>query len=147
MTLQEGSYDEFEAGLCAASKRKHGCNGLRIGCNFCSVSSSDYRMEISMFSSFAMRNSMVALLIAFAATTGCSAAARAPIPPPAGDAALAQSSGSRPLVFAGGCFWGTQSVFERVKGVLSTTAGYSGGTASPPPTTRCPRRIPGMRSR
>jgi peptide-methionine (S)-S-oxide reductase len=32
-------------------------------------------------------------------------------------------------VFAGGCFWGTQSVFERVKGVLATTAGYAGGSA------------------
>jgi len=32
-------------------------------------------------------------------------------------------------VFAGGCFWGTQSVFERVKGVVSTTVGYSGGSA------------------
>jgi peptide-methionine (S)-S-oxide reductase len=33
-------------------------------------------------------------------------------------------------VFAGGCFWGTQSVFERVKGVVATTAGYSGGSAA-----------------
>ncbi len=32
-------------------------------------------------------------------------------------------------VFAGGCFWGTQSVFERVRGVLRTTAGYAGGSA------------------
>lgn len=32
-------------------------------------------------------------------------------------------------VFAGGCFWGTQSVFERVKGVRKTVAGYAGGTA------------------
>jgi peptide-methionine (S)-S-oxide reductase len=32
--------------------------------------------------------------------------------------------------YAGGCFWGTQSVFERVKGVLATTAGYAGGSAS-----------------
>ncbi|MGC9198431.1 MAG: peptide-methionine (S)-S-oxide reductase MsrA [Acidobacteriaceae bacterium] len=32
-------------------------------------------------------------------------------------------------VFAGGCFWGVQSVFQRVKGVLSTTVGYSGGSA------------------
>jgi peptide-methionine (S)-S-oxide reductase len=27
-------------------------------------------------------------------------------------------------------FWGTQSVFERVKGVLDTTAGYAGGSQS-----------------
>ena len=81
-----------------------------------------------MFSSFAMRNTMAALLIAFAASTGCSAAARAPIPPPASDAALAQTPGKQTAVFAGGCFWGTQSVFERVKGVLSTTAGYAGGS-------------------
>jgi peptide-methionine (S)-S-oxide reductase len=86
-------------------------------------------MEISMFTSFAMRNTVVALLIAFAASIGCSAAARAPIPPPASDAALAQAPGKQTAVFAGGCFWGTQSVFERVKGVLSTTAGYSGGSS------------------
>ena len=32
-------------------------------------------------------------------------------------------------VLAGGCFWGAQSVFQRVKGVLKTTVGYSGGAA------------------
>jgi peptide-methionine (S)-S-oxide reductase len=82
-----------------------------------------------MTSPLAMRNAVVAVLMAFAASIGCSAAARAPIPPPASDSALAQTPGKQTAVFAGGCFWGTQSVFERVKGVLSTTAGYSGGTA------------------
>jgi peptide-methionine (S)-S-oxide reductase len=33
-------------------------------------------------------------------------------------------------VFAGGCFWGTQAVFQRVKGVEKTTAGYAGGSAA-----------------
>lgn len=33
-------------------------------------------------------------------------------------------------VFAGGCFWGTQAVFERLKGVTKTTVGYAGGSAS-----------------
>lgn len=32
-------------------------------------------------------------------------------------------------VFAGGCFWGTQGVFQRVKGVEIAEAGYAGGTA------------------
>jgi peptide-methionine (S)-S-oxide reductase len=31
-------------------------------------------------------------------------------------------------VFAGGCFWGVQTTFQRIKGVTATTAGYSGGS-------------------
>ena len=30
-------------------------------------------------------------------------------------------------VFAGGCFWGVQAVFARVKGVVSSISGYAGG--------------------
>ncbi len=52
------------------------------------------------------------------------------IPAPQTDEALAHASGKETAVFAGGCFWGTQAVFERVKGVVSTTAGYAGGSAS-----------------
>ena len=52
-----------------------------------------------------------------------------PIPAPTADLPLATSPGQATAVFAGGCFWGTQAVFERVKGVLKTTAGYSGGSA------------------
>jgi len=35
-------------------------------------------------------------------------------------------------VFAGGCFWGIEAVFDHVKGVVSATSGYSGGTAAKP---------------
>lgn len=31
-------------------------------------------------------------------------------------------------VFAGGCFWGVEAVFEHVKGVKDVKSGYSGGT-------------------
>jgi peptide-methionine (S)-S-oxide reductase len=30
-------------------------------------------------------------------------------------------------VFAGGCFWGVEGVFERIKGVESVRSGYAGG--------------------
>ena len=53
-----------------------------------------------------------------------------PIPAAQADASLAAKHGKATAVFAGGCFWGTQAVFERVKGVVDTTAGYSGGTAN-----------------
>ena len=35
-------------------------------------------------------------------------------------------------VFAGGCFWGVEGVFEHVRGVRSATAGYAGGTVAGP---------------
>jgi peptide-methionine (S)-S-oxide reductase len=82
-----------------------------------------------------MRTSLICLLSAFAlaaSVTGCTvnAAARTPIPAPTTDTTLAKSSGKQTAVFAGGCFWGTQAVFERVKGVVKTTTGYSGGSAA-----------------
>jgi peptide-methionine (S)-S-oxide reductase len=35
-------------------------------------------------------------------------------------------------VFAGGCFWGVQGVFQHVKGVKSAVSGYAGGTVANP---------------
>ncbi len=78
----------------------------------------------------AIRSTIWSVLIASVVAVGCNAATRVNIPAPATDAALAAAPGKQTAIFAGGCFWGTQSVFERVKGVLDTTAGYSGGSAS-----------------
>jgi peptide-methionine (S)-S-oxide reductase len=58
------------------------------------------------------------------------AAPKSPIPPAMVDSSLASSPAQQTAVFAGGCFWGTQAVFERVKGVVKTTVGYAGGSAS-----------------
>ena len=38
-----------------------------------------------------------------------------------------QTKGEQTAVFAGGCFWGIQAVFQHVKGVVSATSGYAGG--------------------
>ncbi len=70
------------------------------------------------------------LLAAGLPLVSCQAASNAPIPAAKNDVPLAATSSRETAVFAGGCFWGTQAVFERVKGVVETTAGYSGGSAS-----------------
>lgn len=50
------------------------------------------------------------------------------IPPPSLDEK--PSAGLEKAVFAGGCFWGVQGVFQHVKGVTSAVSGYAGGEAS-----------------
>jgi peptide-methionine (S)-S-oxide reductase len=72
---------------------------------------------------------IVAVLIVLGFCFTGRASTRNPIPAATDDAPLAQQPGKETAVFAGGCFWGTQSVFERVKGVVATTVGYAGGSA------------------
>jgi peptide-methionine (S)-S-oxide reductase len=54
------------------------------------------------------------------------------LPAPTSGAALAATSGDETIVFAGGCFWGIQAVFEHVRGVKSAVSGYAGGTVVSP---------------
>jgi len=58
-------------------------------------------------------------------------AAEAPtvIAPPAIDSPKAAGQ-LQTAVFAGGCFWGTQGVFEHVRGVRKVVSGYAGGEKS-----------------
>ena len=49
------------------------------------------------------------------------------IPPPAVDEP-ASDARSETAVFAGGCFWGVQGVFQHVKGVRRAVSGYAGGS-------------------
>src|SRR5687767_14008828 len=55
------------------------------------------------------------------------AAAMAPELSPAGVVASSDTA-----VFAGGCFWGVEAVFEHLKGVASAISGYAGGSAPSP---------------
>ncbi len=71
-----------------------------------------------------------AILVAWRGMRMTQVSAQAKAPVAAVDVPLAGASGHETAVFAGGCFWGTQAVFQRVKGVQSTMAGYAGGSAA-----------------
>jgi peptide-methionine (S)-S-oxide reductase len=51
------------------------------------------------------------------------------IPAPAVDLP-ASSASSETAVFAGGCFWGVQGVYQHTKGVTNAVSGYAGGAAN-----------------
>jgi peptide-methionine (S)-S-oxide reductase len=73
----------------------------------------------------------VAVLGSVLGTTACNAKANPAIAIPAAavDAPRASIAAKQTAVVSGGCFWGVQAVFQHVKGVISATSGYSGGSA------------------
>lgn len=58
---------------------------------------------------------------------GCASRAEAgPLPAP--KAELTEREGDQTAVFAAGCFWCVEAVFERLEGVKNVASGYAGGT-------------------
>jgi peptide-methionine (S)-S-oxide reductase len=49
------------------------------------------------------------------------------IPPPTLDERKKPEAREAVAVFAGGCFWGVQGVFQHLKGVRNAVSGYAGG--------------------
>ncbi|WP_170003540.1 peptide-methionine (S)-S-oxide reductase MsrA [Pseudopontixanthobacter vadosimaris] len=76
-----------------------------------------------------MKSFLPLLAAAGLAVAGCNQVASAAEPVVAAPAALKKSkeSGLKTAIFAGGCFWGVEGVFSRVKGVRSAVSGYHGG--------------------
>ena len=56
--------------------------------------------------------------------------ARQAVPDPQVDAARPARAATAKAVFAGGCFWGVEAVFEHVRGVRDVRSGYAGGRAA-----------------
>src|SRR5580658_4754393 len=80
-----------------------------------------------------LRSTLIFLgLLVGATACNAKAGAAAAVPAPAQDAKLTAVSGQQTAVVAGGCFWGIQAVFQHVKGVISATSGYSGGSVKNP---------------
>lgn len=76
----------------------------------------------------AMRRHLILPLAIALASCGTARAERA-VPIPASAADVPATPGLQTAVLAGGCFWGMEAVFERVKGVRDVTSGYAGGDA------------------
>jgi peptide-methionine (S)-S-oxide reductase len=74
--------------------------------------------------------SFCALIVAGAISLSIQAKPAGDFPDPALDVPAASTQGVQKAVLSGGCFWGVQGVFERVKGVQEAVAGYAGGDKS-----------------
>src|SRR5215831_12368449 len=74
----------------------------------------------------------VAAFLFVARAVAPTAASAVTLPDPVVDQPISAPAGQQTIVFAGGCFWGVQAVFQHVKGVVSATSGYAGGTVASP---------------
>lgn len=66
---------------------------------------------------------VIAALVFGTAGVAAETAVRAPAP----IVTAASSATTETAIFAGGCFWGVQGVFQHVKGVKSAVSGFTGG--------------------
>jgi peptide-methionine (S)-S-oxide reductase len=72
------------------------------------------------------------LLVVLAVASACQARSTAGVPSATLDEKPAAAPTKETAVLAGGCFWGVQAVFQHVRGVVSATSGYAGGSLKNP---------------
>jgi len=82
---------------------------------------------VSALVSGALLSSAMTLLACQSAPARAETAALPPEPAPVGVAASVDTA-----VFAGGCFWGVEAVFEHLNGVSTAISGYAGGKLRSP---------------
>ena len=75
---------------------------------------------------------MILTVLGGAMACRAGSAAAVPVPAPVVDETKAPEPAKQTAVVAGGCFWGIQAVFQHVKGVVSATSGYAGGSVKNP---------------
>src|SRR6476661_1493777 len=84
------------------------------------------KIMIVQFLAFVLTAALFACSTATSSTSVADIKAAAPAP------AAVPAKGTETAVFAGGCFWGVEAVFEHVKGVTDARSGYAGGTLKNP---------------
>ena len=65
-----------------------------------------------------------------ACSSGLASSKPVALPDPTIDIPAIAAKGEQTAVFAGGCFWGVEAVFDHVRGVRQAISGYSGGDAA-----------------
>ena len=65
-------------------------------------------------------------------TSGASRSGDGPVAAPSFDSPAPALASEDTAVFAGGCFWGVEAVFDHVKGVKRAISGYAGGNLPNP---------------
>jgi peptide-methionine (S)-S-oxide reductase len=69
-------------------------------------------------------------LLSILVSAACLMSAGGKLPSPSTDV-KAPAEKTATAVFAGGCFWGVEGVFEKLKGVSNVVSGFSGGKKRP----------------
>ncbi len=77
-----------------------------------------------------LMRSIFYVLPVFLVTGLCNAKAKPPFPDAAQDIPASVAQGPQTAVLAGGCFWGVEAVFDRLKGVTHVVSGFAGGDRS-----------------
>jgi peptide-methionine (S)-S-oxide reductase len=81
---------------------------------------------------FTLLPAILGIVAVFRLTSPVAAELATPINPPLTDVPNSTPGDIQKAVFAGGCFWGVQAVFQHTKGVSSAVSGYAGGTPMAP---------------
>jgi peptide-methionine (S)-S-oxide reductase len=71
--------------------------------------------------------SLAGVLAAATLIVSGQASAAQPFPDPSMDVPASADTAKQTAVLAGGCFWGIEGLFERVKGVKDAVSGFAGG--------------------
>jgi len=85
------------------------------------------RSNVSYGLDFEGNNYVHRSLVHLAGTLAAAWLALVPLSPSAAFAAPPQRPATQQVVLAGGCFWGMEAVFERLKGVSNVVSGFAGG--------------------
>ncbi len=89
-----------------------------------------YRLLVPAIAALVAIPAAMSLSSAGLETSRAAASAIAELPPEPAPAGLTASSDT--AVFAGGCFWGVEAVFEHLDGVSNVVSGYAGGSSPSP---------------